>query len=69
MAKCVVPTCKEIIVKCGHCKTLYVPESRTYTIFFEKCPICGYTTNYERNRIPLWKYNLIKWFRGGFKNV
>ena len=54
-----------IIIKCFYCGTMYVPNTVTGT-FVEKCPFCGYY-NSLNNRIPLWKYNLIKWFRGGFR--
>ena len=67
MAKYVVPSRKEIIIKCDNCKTLYVPDKKTYHVFYEKCPICGCATNSNIDRISLWHYNLIKWFRGGFK--
>ena len=36
---------------------------------FEDCPHCGYYGNRKAQIIPLWKYNMIKWFRGGFKNA
>lgn len=73
MANYVIPQ-RAVIVKCLNCKTLYVPDM-TKNIFwfnkefksFEKCPICGYEGNSYRQTIPLWKYNLIKLFRGGFR--
>ena len=61
---------KTTIVKCKKCKAMYVPDKQTtisegfYRGHFEKCPICGYERNDWDNVIPLWKYNLIKWFRG-----
>ena len=60
------------LVKCYRCKTLYEPEhaGRKYgssDIYYEKCPVCGYDDNNYTNVIPLWKYNLIKLFRGGFR--
>ena len=64
----VKPIGKEtILLKCYQCKTLYKPdeafsENRFY--MFEKCPVCGYKHNNWTNVVPLWKYNLIKWFRG-----
>ena len=72
MADYVIPP-KAAIVKCRDCKTLYVPNrskdrhwvGRGFSSF-EKCPTCGYEDNNYRNTIPLWKYNIIKWFRGGF---
>ena len=69
MASCVIPNEKRRfpIIKCEQCKTLYVSE-HNHLPFVEDCPICGYTmNNTHSNRIPLWRYNLIKWFRGGFK--
>ena len=71
MAKYIVPPrggyC--IIVKCGKCRTLYVPNPNAHPFGrlrnFEFCPVCGYDGNDYDDRIPLWKYNLIKWFRGG----
>ena len=73
MADYVIPP-KEVIVRCRCCKALYVPDlnmSHRYReafLHFEKCPVCGYEKNNEHDRIPLWKYNLIKLVRGGFKN-
>lgn len=60
-----------IIIKCKQCKTMYVPdknaeESRFY--MFEKCPVCKEKNNDWSQVIPLWKYNLIKSFRGMFGN-
>lgn len=66
MAKYVVPKHNKVtIIKCEKCGTLYVPE--TGNVFYEKCPTCGYAYNSEFNKISLWRYNLIKWLRGGFK--
>jgi uncharacterized OB-fold protein len=67
MAKYVIPkpSHKTTIIKCEKCSTLYVPE--TGDVFYEKCPTCGYAYNSEFNKISLWRYNLIKWLRGGFK--
>lgn len=67
MAKYIVPP-KEIIIKCYRCKTLYVPEfSEKHGTCFEECPVCGFLLNDKDNVIPLWRYNLIKLFRGGFR--
>lgn len=59
---------KPIIVKCYRCKTLYVPNLNEHPLGaknnFECCPICGTGANSWSNVIPLWKYNLIKFFRG-----
>ena len=74
MADYVIPP-KTCIVKCSSCKTLYVPDRQkdrhwhhdgTFASF-EKCPVCGNDENKFRNTIPLWRYNLIKLFRGGFR--
>lgn len=73
MADYVVPP-KTVIVKCSNCKALYVPDldkSKRWHDHsfgaFEQCPVCGYEDNRKNNTIPLWKYNLIKLFRGGFR--
>lgn len=65
MAKFVVPSRKDVIVRCWKCKTLYVPEKMQYqgSSFFEDCPLCHSSGNDWSNTIPLWKYNLIKLFR------
>lgn len=72
MAKYVVPPrsmSREIILMCLKCKAMYVPVGKN-TIYlqdgtnYEKCPICGYEHNSDGQRIPLWKYNIIKWLRG-----
>ena len=69
MAKYVVPPSgiKPILIKCRNCKTLYAPDgmSKHWTGKFEQCPICGDDYNGGDQVIPLWRYNLIKWFRGG----
>ena len=63
---------KTVIVKCRGCKALYVPDRKNdrhaYGSFtwFEECPVCGGDNDY-RDVIPLWRYNLIKLFRGGFR--
>jgi len=68
MAKYVVPPKSMPIVKCKNCEALYVSEKRGWTVsVYESCPICKYENNDKNQRIPLWKYNLIKWFRGGFR--
>ena len=70
MAKYVVPPrqmSREIILRCMKCGTLYVPDGRQEGYLrdtdYEPCPVCKYTHNSDGNRIPLWKYNLIKYFR------
>ena len=68
MAEHVVkPLGKEtILLKCNQCKTLYEPDSNFNSNFytFEPCPVCKYPHNQWKDVIPLWKYNLIKFFRG-----
>jgi len=73
MAKFIVPPRKrkdEYLVKCYSCGCLYMPEFRQKERLtdgnFEPCPSCGYKHNTEGNCISLWKYNIIKFFRGGF---
>ena len=69
MAKYVVPSRKDVIVRCCRCKTLYVPEKMAFegSSFFEECPVCHASCNDWGDTIPLWKYNLIKLFRMGPK--
>ena len=74
MAKYVVPPKelkREVLLKCYKCGCLYAPEGkqRRYLNYtdYEDCPVCGYSHNSAEQRIPLWRYNLIKWFRGGFR--
>ena len=73
MAKHVVPSIslEHILIKCYKCKTMYEPEKSKERYFggvvYEKCPVCGYDDNNYSNVIPLWKYNLIKYLRGGFR--
>lgn len=71
MARYVVPPKKmkrEILLKCFKCGTLYCPDGQTLSLIngksYEKCPVCGYEHNTDGQIIPLWKYNLIKYFRG-----
>lgn len=74
MAEHVVPPKQgdKIIIKCYRCKTLYVPDLAVHPYgdktHFECCPICGAACNDYKNIIPLWKYNLIKFFRGRWKD-
>jgi len=74
MAEYVIPP-KTAIVKCHTCNTLYVPDRTKDSKYtwsngefkaFEPCPVCGSENNDYSDRIPLWEYNLIKLFRGGF---
>ena len=73
MAQYVVPP-RTVIVKCESCKTLYVPDRSKDRRWngggfanFEKCPVCGSDHNEYKNTIPLWKYNLIRFFRRTIK--
>lgn len=71
MAKYVVPP-KTILVKCYRCHALYAPDPKRKPCGiqrgFEICPVCGCGGNDWGNVIPLWKYNLIRFFRCGMKN-
>ena len=58
---------KPTIVKCDACKTMFVAEQNNHG-WSEPCPYCHSHVYINWHRIPLWKYNLIKWFRGGFKD-
>ncbi len=60
MAKFVVPHTP--IVLCKICRTMYVPEKMDEQ-FFEDCPVCGFGMNKKNNTIPIWRYNLIKFWR------
>ena len=58
------------IVKCRKCGTMYVPEKEKSNkffakSFFEECPNedCCCSINDINDVIPLWKYNLIKYWR------
>ena len=72
MAKYIVPPKRDgdVIIKCNGCGTLYVPDKGKHPYgdptYFERCPVCGYSTNSKYQIIPLWKYNLIKWYRSWF---
>lgn len=83
MATCIIGPNgdRPIIVKCYRCRTLYVPDMKVNQKgqkeyrhpfgregYFEECPSCGCGCNNWANVIPLWRYNLIKFFRGGFRN-
>lgn len=57
---------KERIVKCNNCGTMFVAEENNHG-WSENCPTCGSSIYIKWNHIPLWRYNLIKWLRGGFK--
>lgn len=70
MASHIVPPKDGIvaIVKCKNCATLYVPDPKIHPFndpdYFERCPMCRYAYDSRLSTIPLWKYNLIKFFRG-----
>lgn len=73
MAKYVVPPrggSKHVIIKCYSCGTMYVPDKNKHPYgdkrYYEACPICGTGVNSKENRISLWRYNLIKYWRGLF---
>ena len=67
MAKYVIPPKGgyTLLIKCRECKALYSPEKRRLpgSSFFEHCPVCGCDSNSAMDRIPLWKYNLIRFWR------
>lgn len=68
MAEYLVPPKGSCIVRCKHCGGLYMPTSKTKyhsVICFEECPFCGEVSNTIVNTIPVWKYNLLKFFRSG----
>ena len=70
MAEFLVPPHGSFIVRCHECKGLYMPQKviRTYgTNYFERCPFCGSDTNTIKHTIPVWKYNLLRFFRCGAK--
>ena len=69
MAKYIVPKHVKkhpVLIKCYKCKSLYLPEMREKWGYYEKCPVCGCSTNSESDAIPLWRYNLIRYWRGLF---
>ena len=69
MAKYIVgPTKKDsqMIVKCDSCGTMFVAEQNNQG-WSEPCPTCKNRIYIKWHHIPLWRYNLIKWARGGFK--
>lgn len=69
MAKFIVPPKKPkglVLLKCYSCGTLYSPDKKVKNLIsnsYEPCPECGYAHNSDGQQIPLWKYNLIKWWR------
>ena len=68
MAEALVPPHGSCILKCKKCKGLYIPEKIKIdynTARYDPCPFCGYRHNSEKNTIPVWIYNLLKFFRSG----
>ena len=68
MASYLVPPHGSCIVKCRRCNGIYLPKKTKRikgTICYEKCPFCGCSSNNFNDNIPIWKYNLIKFFRSG----
>lgn len=71
MATNIVPPARlsrVILLKCFRCGALYTPEGKQIIhlvngISYEKCPICGYEHNSDGQRIPVWKYKFIRYFR------
>lgn len=74
MAQYVVPPRKKrnVIIKCKECGTLYVPDKGNHPYGdpsnFERCPTCNYGANKKEQIIPLWRYNLIRYWRGLFNH-
>ena len=72
MAKYIVPPRqkKQVLIKCWACKTLYAPDMNNHPFGdknkYESCPVCKTDTNGHENEISLWRYNLIKYWRGLF---
>lgn len=64
MANFMVPPHGSCMIKCKHCKGLYMPD-KIKNSFYEKCPFCGEQFNTYKQTIPVWMYNLIKFFRSG----
>ena len=72
MAKYIVPPRNGavVLIKCKICGALYAadPKKHPYGTSwrYECCPICNEDGNDNNCRIPLWKYNLIRYWRGLF---
>ena len=70
MAKFVVPPhgSGQILLRCYRCHTLYAPDPNVHPYNdwknFEPCPVCNAGCNDYHQMIPLWKYKLIRFFRG-----
>ena len=68
MADYLVPPKGSSMVKCNRCGGLYLPDIfKTRNGYFEPCPFCNDMFNTYKNTIPIWRYNLIKFFRSGRK--
>ena len=68
MAEALVPPHGSCIIKCKKCKGLYIPETiktDSNSVRYDSCPFCGCRYNNEKNTIPVWMYNLLKFFRSG----
>ena len=63
MASFLVPPHGSCIIKCENCHGLYMPSRLDK--YAEPCPFCGCKYNTIENTIPVWRYNLIKFFRSG----
>ena len=63
---------RNVIIKCSECGTMYVPDKGKHpygdTSCFERCPACNYGANKKEQIIPLWRYNLIRYWRGLFNH-
>ena len=74
MADYVVPPKrkKRVLVKCWECGALYAPDPNVVSFVgrerYEPCPVCKTPLNSKDNEIPLWKYNLIRYWRGLFNH-
>lgn len=64
MSKALVPPHGSCIIRCKKCKGLYTPENITGK-YYDVCPFCGAETNGVEQTIPVWLYNLLKFFRSG----
>lgn len=57
------------LIKCCRCGSLYSTDQPRKIVreisrsCYEPCPVCGSVVNDTEDEIPLWRYNLIKWWR------
>ena len=65
MATALVPPKGSCIVECKNCCGVYLPSKLPEYGKFEACPFCGCKYNSLEDTIPVWRYNIIKWFRSG----